>query len=96
MNVIPNFIKKYNFPIGYSGHEIGIQTSIAAVVLGACFIERHITLDRSMWGTDQSASLEPRGLKTLVRDIRIIEQSLGDGIKKVYPSEKKIKKKLRI
>ncbi len=96
LNVIPNFIKKYNFPIGYSGHEIGIQTSIAAVVLGACFIERHITLDRSMWGTDQSASLEPRGLKTLVRDIRIIEQSLGDGIKKVYPSEKKIKKKLRI
>jgi sialic acid synthase SpsE len=86
---------RYNRPVGYSGHETGLQISIAAVALGARIIERHITLDRAMWGTDQSASLEPRGLQTLVRDIRVVEAALGDGIKKVYESELPIRDKLR-
>ena len=73
-----------NVPIGYSGHEIGLQTTLAAVALGAAFVERHITLDRAMWGSDQAASVEPQGLQRLVRDIRTIEASLGDGVKKVY------------
>ena len=68
---------------------------MASVALGASIVERHITLDRTMWGTDQSASLEPAGLNTLVRDIRIIEKALGDGVKKVTEQEKPIKKKLR-
>ena len=96
LNVIPKFIEEFDHPIGYSGHELGIQTTLAACVLGACFIERHFTLDRSMWGTDQAASLEPAGLKKLVRDVRVLEKSLGDGIKKVYDSEKKIRDKLRL
>ena len=83
LNVIPTLMKEFNHPIGYSGHELGIQTTLAACVLGACFIERHFTLDRSMWGTDQAASLEPPGLKKLIRDIRVLEKSLGDGVKKV-------------
>jgi sialic acid synthase SpsE len=82
-------------PIGYSGHETGLQTTVAAVALGACVVERHITLDRAMWGTDQAASVEPGGLGRLVRDIRIIERALGDGIKVVYDEELPIKKKLR-
>jgi N-acetylneuraminate synthase len=84
-----------NVPIGYSGHETGLQTSLAAVALGACFVERHITLDRAMWGSDQAASVEPGGLQRLVRDIRTIEESLGDGVKKVYDSELKPMEKLR-
>jgi len=82
-------------PVGYSGHETGLQTTVAAVTLGACVVERHITLDRAMWGTDQAASVEPGGLNRLVRDIRIIEQALGDGIKVVYDEELPIRKKLR-
>jgi N-acetylneuraminate synthase len=82
-------------PVGYSGHEVGLQISVAAVALGAAVLERHITLDRAMWGTDQSASVEPAGLNRLVRDVRVVEQALGDGIKKVYESEEKIRKKLR-
>lgn len=82
-------------PVGYSGHEVGLQTTLAAVALGAAAIERHITLDRTMWGTDQSASVEPQGLKRLVRDIRVIEEALGDGVKRVYDSEMPIRKKLR-
>jgi len=82
-------------PIGYSGHEIGLQTTVAAVALGACFVERHITLDRANWGSDQAASVEPAGLKRLVRDIRIVEAALGDGVKRVYDSELPILKKLR-
>lgn len=82
-------------PIGYSGHEIGLQTTLAAVALGACFVERHITLDRANWGSDQAASVEPGGLQRLVRDIRIIESALGDGVKRVYDSELPILKKLR-
>ena len=84
-----------NVPIGYSGHETGLQTTLAAVALGATFVERHITLDRAMWGSDQAASVEPGGLTRLVRDIRTIEASLGDGVKKVYDSELGPMKKLR-
>ena len=81
--------------VGYSGHERGIATTVAAVALGACVIERHITLDRTLWGSDQSSSLEPQGFTRLVRDIRAVEEALGDGIKKVYDSELPIIKKLR-
>jgi N-acetylneuraminate synthase len=84
-----------NCPIGYSGHETGLTTTWGAVALGAAFVERHITLDRAMWGTDQSASVEIMGLHHLVRDIRDIEIALGDGVKKVYMSELGSLKKLR-
>ncbi len=87
--------KRYKVPVGYSGHETGIASSIAAAVLGGCFIERHITLDRAMWGSDQAASLEPDGISKLVRDIRLIERSMGDGVKRVYEREKPIIQKLR-
>lgn len=88
---------QYHFdcPVGYSGHEVGLQTTYAAVALGASVIERHITLDRNMWGSDQMASIESTGLFRLVRDIRIIEQGLGDGIKQVYESELSNMEKLR-
>jgi len=86
---------EFDIPIGYSGHEVGLQTSYAAVVLGACFVERHLTLDRAMWGSDQAASVEPPGIARLVRDIRITESALGDGIKRVYESEKPIIRRLR-
>ncbi|GGI48069.1 N-acetylneuraminate synthase [Agromyces flavus] len=82
-------------PVGYSGHERGLQISLAAVALGAVAVERHITLDRTMWGSDHSASLEPQGLDHLVRDIRIIDDALGDGVKRVYPGEEAPKAKLR-
>lgn len=82
-------------PIGYSGHETGLTPTIAAVAMGACYIERHITLDRTMWGTDQSASVEPGGLQRLVHNIRVVEQALGDGIKQVTASEKDAMYKLR-
>jgi sialic acid synthase SpsE len=81
--------------IGYSGHEIGLQTTLAAVALGASFVERHITLDRASWGSDQAASVEPVGLQRLVRDIRTIEAALGDGVKRVYDSELPGLRKLR-
>ena len=88
--------EKYpDVPIGYSGHEVGLPTSLAALVLGSCVIERHITLGRSMWGSDQAASLEPPGLMRLTRDIRAIESAMGDGIIKIYDSEKPILNKLR-
>ncbi len=95
LKMINTLSAKYDCPVGYSGHEVGLQTTFAAVALGACFIERHITLDRAMWGTDQAASVEPWGLMRLVRDIRVIEKALGDGVKKVYESEEIIKQKLR-
>ncbi|MBX9718580.1 MAG: N-acetylneuraminate synthase family protein [Microbacteriaceae bacterium] len=82
-------------PIGYSGHERGLQISLAAVALGARVVERHITLDRTMWGSDHAASLEPQGFEHLVRDIRIIETALGDGVKRVFPGEIAPKAKLR-
>jgi N-acetylneuraminate synthase len=84
-----------NVPIGYSGHETGLQTTLAAVAMGAVFVERHITLDRAMWGSDQAASVEPPGLQRLVRDVRVISEALGDGVKKVYEGEKVAMKKLR-
>ena len=95
LNVIQTLQKKYDLPIGYSGHEVGLQATLAAVTLGACIIERHITLDRAMWGTDQAASVEPSGLIRLARDIRIINEALGDGVKRVYDSEKAVAAKLR-
>jgi N-acetylneuraminate synthase len=84
-----------NVPVGYSGHETGLQTTLAAVALGAVFVERHITLDRAMWGSDQAASIEPQGLSRLVRDIRVITEALGDGVKQVYDGERAAMKKLR-
>jgi N-acetylneuraminate synthase len=84
-----------NVPVGYSGHEVGLQTTLCAVALGAVLVERHITLDRAMWGSDQSASVEPEGMRRLVRDIRVLEASLGDGVKQVYPGELTAMKKLR-
>jgi N-acetylneuraminate synthase len=87
LSMIRTLQQEFDCPIGYSGHEVGLQTTCAAVVLGACFVERHITLDRSSWGTDQAASIEPQGVMRLVRDIRVIEKALGDGVKRVYESE---------
>lgn len=84
-----------NTPIGYSGHEVGLVPSAVAVALGACMVERHLTLDRAMWGTDQAASVEPGGFERLIKYIRVSEAALGDGIKKVYPSEQSSLKKLR-
>jgi N-acetylneuraminate synthase len=84
-----------NIPIGYSGHEVGLVPSTIAVALGACMVERHLTLDRAMWGSDQAASVEPGGFRKLVKYIRVTEQALGDGVKKVYDSERSIMKKLR-
>ncbi len=95
LSYIKTLKKNYDCPIGYSGHEVGLSTTLAAVALGAKVVERHVTLDRSMWGSDQSASIEPQGLKKLVRDIRTFEEAYGDGKKKVYESEKPILKKLR-
>lgn len=92
---ISMFKEKYSCPVGYSGHERGITPSIIAASLGACSIERHITLDRTMWGSDQAASLEPTGLHKMVRDIRAVPKLLGNGEKVVYNSEKPIIKKLR-
>ena len=82
-------------PIGYSGHEVGLVPSVIAVALGACVVERHITLDRAMWGSDQAASVEPIGFERLVKYIRLAEASLGDGVKRVYESEKTAMRKLR-
>ncbi len=97
LNMIKKFKKIFSKSIiGYSGHEIGLSTSAAAVVLGAKIIERHITLDKSMWGTDQQASIEPLGYARLIKDVRTIEKSLGLEKKIVYPSEKKVMKKLRL
>jgi N-acetylneuraminate synthase len=95
LRAIPGLEQRYGIPVGYSGHETGIPSSVAAVVLGACCVERHITMDRAMWGSDQAASLEPNGISRLVRDIRLIEQSMGDGVKRVYEREIPIIKKLR-
>ena len=95
LRVIPMLRKRYAVPIGYSGHETGLPSSVAAVALGACIVERHITLDRSMWGSDQAASLEPNGITRLMRDIRLVETAMGDGVKRVIEREVPIQKKLR-
>jgi len=96
LKMITTLKDKYtNTLIGYSGHETGLSPTWAAVALGASFVERHITLDRAMWGTDQAASVEVDGFHRLVRNIRDIEIALGDGIKKVYDSELNARAKLR-
>lgn len=95
LRCISTLQETFHRPVGYSGHEVGVATSYAAAVLGACAIERHLTLDRAMWGSDQAASLEPPGMSRLVRDIRELPTVLGDGVKKVYDSELPIIKKLR-
>ncbi|MGA0107691.1 MAG: N-acetylneuraminate synthase family protein, partial [Candidatus Nanopelagicales bacterium] len=94
--MIPVLAERYQVPIGYSGHETGLQSTVAAVALGATFVERHVTLDRAMWGSDQAASVEPSGLQRLVRDIRVVERAMGDGVKKVYESELKPMQRLRL
>lgn len=95
LRAIPVMAQRYGVPVGYSGHETGIPTSVCAAALGACCVERHITLDRASWGSDQAASLEPNGVNRLVRDIRLWEQAKGDGVKRVYEREFPIIKKLR-
>jgi N-acetylneuraminate synthase len=95
LKVINVLRDRYGVPVGYSGHETGLPSSVAAAVMGASMIERHITLDRSMWGSDHAASLEPNGITRLVRDIRLIEKSMGDGVKRVLEREQPIIKKLR-
>jgi len=95
LRMIQTLRHRFDCPVGYSGHEVGLQTTLAAVTLGAAFVERHITLDRAMWGSDQAASVEPGGMIRLVRDIRVIEQALGDGVKQVYPSEMSARQRLR-
>ncbi|MFK4730833.1 N-acetylneuraminate synthase family protein [Agromyces mediolanus] len=95
LRTIDTLALRYPVPVGYSGHERGLQISLAAVALGAVAVERHITLDRAMWGSDHAASLEPQGLEHLVRDIRIIETAMGDGVKRVFPGEEAPKAKLR-
>jgi N-acetylneuraminate synthase len=96
LRVIPRMMERYGVPVGYSGHEVGLYTTLAAMVLGACMVERHITMSRAMWGSDQAASVEPQGFARLVKDIRAVESSMGDGVKKRYDSEVPIMKKLRL
>ncbi|MCK4532344.1 N-acetylneuraminate synthase family protein [bacterium] len=95
LQVIQSLRKRYNCKVGYSGHEIGLQISLAAVAMGVTSIERHITLDRTMYGSDQAASLESGGVIKLVRDIRIIEKAMGDGVKRVTKDEKVVRDKLK-
>ncbi len=95
LRCVQTLADRYGVPVGYSGHETGIPSSVAAVALGACCVERHITIDRALWGSDQAASLEPNGMTRLVRDIRLVEQAMGDGVKRVLEREVPILKKLR-
>lgn len=95
LRMIPELAARFGVPIGYSGHEVGLSTTVAAVALGATVIERHLTLDRAMWGSDQAASVEPHGLARLVKDIAAVRLALGDGIKRVYESEQPALRKLR-
>ena len=95
LKMIRTLSNTFSCPIGYSGHEVGLIPSVVAVSMGACLVERHITLDRAMWGSDQAASVEPGGMERLVKYIRVTEQSLGDGVKKVYDSEVPSLQKLR-
>jgi len=95
LRAIQSFIERYDCVVGYSGHEFGLTPTIAAVALGAKIIERHVTLERTMWGTDQMASVEPHGMLKLARHIRSLESALGDGVKRLYDSELPIRHKLR-
>lgn len=95
LSVIETLRRRYDHPVGYSGHEEGLATTVAAVALGACYVERHLTLDREMWGSDHAASLEPGQLQRLVGKIRKLERALGDGEKRVYPGERAARRRLR-
>lgn len=95
LRMIRTLRKTFPCPVGYSGHEVGLPTTTAAVALGACLVERHITLDRAMWGSDQAASIAPVGLLRLVKHIRTIESALGDGVKRVCESELPVRQRLR-
>jgi len=95
LKMIRTLVDTFSCPIGYSGHEVGLIPSVVAVSMGACLVERHITLDRAMWGSDQAASVEPGGMERLVKYIRVTEQALGDGVKRVYDSEVPSLNKLR-
>lgn len=95
LRAIATIRDRYRVPVGYSGHETGIATTVAAVALGACCVERHITLDRAMWGSDHAASLEPTGLTRVCRDIRLVEASMGSGQKTVIERELPIIARLR-
>lgn len=96
LRTIATLSERYGVPVGYSGHERGLQISIAAVALGAVAIERHITLDRTMWGSDHAASLEPSGLEHLVRDVGVVSTALGDGVKRIFPGEVEPRARLRV
>ncbi|MGH9031091.1 MAG: N-acetylneuraminate synthase family protein [Acidimicrobiia bacterium] len=95
LRMIETLRNRYSSPIGYSGHEVGLPTTVVAVALGACYVERHITLDRAMWGSDHAASVEPGGFERLVNYIRVTEAALGDGEKRVYESEQPLLERLR-
>jgi N-acetylneuraminate synthase len=95
LRMIETLKNEFRAPVGYSGHEVGLPTTVAAVALGACYVERHVTLDRAMWGSDQAASIEPGGLTRLVKYVRVVEEARGDGLKRVYDSELPIKTRLR-
>ena len=87
LRMITTLLNRYDCPIGYSGHEVGLATTVAAIALGASFIERHITLDRAMWGSDQAASIEPQGLKRLVKDIRNVEMPWATAASRSIPAK---------
>ena len=95
LNCITTLKERFNLPVGYSGHETGVSPSVMAVVLGSVVIERHITLDRAMYGSDQAASLEPQGMRNLCSTIRKVNICLGDGVKRIIPGELQVAKKLR-
>lgn len=95
LRMVQTLASQYDCPIGYSGHEVGLIPTVVAVALGACLVERHFTLDRAMWGSDQAASVEPGGFERLVKYVRVAEMALGDGVKRVYDSELPVLKKLR-
>jgi N-acetylneuraminate synthase len=95
LRMIETLRDRYPCPIGYSGHEVGLPTTVAAIALGACYVERHITLDRAMWGSDHAASVEPEGFARLAKYVRVTEAALGDGEKRVYESERPLMQRLR-
>ena len=95
LNVIDSLRRRYDCAVGYSGHEVGLAVSYAAAALGITSLERHITLDRAMYGSDQAASIEPNGFRQLVAGVRKIESAMGTGEKRVLPEEVSISQKLR-